>query len=184
MRVPSPRIFGSSERVQQTLHRAVDHEVHRTERCEHCRRAGDGVGRPVDRTGTGADWRGVGTTTWIGGVPSRSSASSAKFTLTALLWLSDRIAALWDGSTPHISNTDSESVDPLGFDSFDQHRGLLCDSAASTAARCAASLKRRTCQRRRPSSSSSSSSVIEVTAVTTPTPRWPGGMPEGHGHCR
>src|SRR5215831_4192271 len=60
---------------------------------------------PVERTGTGWRFRGVGTTTWKGRAPSRRRASSARCTLSARDCVSDRIAAVSPALTAQRSNT-------------------------------------------------------------------------------
>ena len=64
---------------------------------------------PVERTGTGWRLRGVGTTTWKGRAPSRSSASSARCTLSARDCVSDRIAAVSPFFTAQRSNTSQKA---------------------------------------------------------------------------
>ncbi len=63
---------------------------------------------PVERTGAGAESRGLGTTTWNARAPSRASASSASSTFTGRDWVSDRIAAASPAVTPQRPNTSAK----------------------------------------------------------------------------
>ena len=63
---------------------------------------------PVERTGAGAESRGLGTTTWKARAPSRASASSASSTFTGRDWVSDRIAAASPAATPQRPNTSAK----------------------------------------------------------------------------
>ena len=64
---------------------------------------------PVERTGTGCGLRGVGTTTWNGRAPSRSSANSARCTFSSRDCVSDRIDAVSPRLTAHFSNTSQKA---------------------------------------------------------------------------
>ena len=63
---------------------------------------------PVDRTGTGADCRGVGSTTWNQRAPSRASASSLNCTSDGRDRVSDNTAQASPGFTPHRRNTSTK----------------------------------------------------------------------------
>ena len=63
---------------------------------------------PVERTGTGADWRGVGTTRWNQRAPSRASASSLNCTSEGRDRVSDNTAQASPGFTPQRRNTSTK----------------------------------------------------------------------------